>query len=173
MKDRTPTRFRSVTFQIMATKTPKKPPRKYSSDPKTRAAELVAEGKLGGRREGAGRPRKVSPETQSHPRPASAHMAAGIAELGPQMLGVIRDVLEDDTASDGAKLRALKAAVGIELKETELQLEESKRDLPSPPPEFENREDALSALAAKLAENPILRDRLLAAVAPRPPVTGQ
>lgn len=89
------------------------------------------------------------------------------------MFDVIRDVLTDEEASDGAKIRAMKAAIGIELKETELQLEESKRDLPPPPPDFENREDAVSALAARLSENPLLRDRLLAAVAGKPASAGQ
>lgn len=143
-----------------AKRPPRKPPKRYSSDPTERAKELVAEGRFGGKREGAGRPRKVSPESQS-PRPASAHVAAGVAELGPQMLGVIRDVLTDDQASDGAKLRALKAAVGIELKETELQLEEAKRT-GSRPPDFDTPEEGATQLMDKLRANPILRDRLLA-----------
>lgn len=144
-----------------AKKPPLKPPKRYSSDPSERAKELVAEGRFGGKREGAGRPRKVSPESQSA-RPAAAHIAAGVAELGPQMLGVIRDVLEDEEASEGAKLRALKAAVGVESKEAELQLVESQLGRPTQTPEFDTREESVSALVSKMRANPLLAQQMRA-----------
>jgi hypothetical protein len=153
--------------------------RKYSSDRRERMKELQAEGKMTPEHgKLGGRPRKVSPDTQKGPRPATAHLAAGIAELGPAMLRVVKDVLEDAEASDGAKLRALRIATGVELREGELQADEAKRAGPPPPPAFETPEEGAAQLIDKLRENPILRSRLLAvltaadAPAGIPPKTG-
>jgi hypothetical protein len=78
------------------------------------------------------------------------------------MLGVIRDVLEDEEASEGAKLRALKAAVGVESKEAELQLVESQLGRPTQTPEFDTREESVSALVSKMRANPLLAQQMRA-----------
>jgi hypothetical protein len=132
--------------------------KRYSSDPAERARELVAEGKFGGRQKGAGRPPKERTEDQSHPRPAAAAVRRAAAQNADKIAQVFVDVLRSD-ASDAQKVRSMKALLNVEQKEVAIELEERKLNV-APAPEFESREDAAHALAAKLAANPLLAQRL-------------
>jgi hypothetical protein len=144
-----------------------KRPRKYASDPRERARELVRDGKLGGARPGSGRPRKSTGKSQSnHPRPAAAAIAAFARDHADELAQVFADVLDDPDATDAQKLRAVRSMLGIEMKETEFQLEERKLNRPAPTPEHGSAEDAAAQLAARLAANPIVTRRLLAVLAP-------
>lgn len=96
--------------------------KRYSSDPKQRAAELVAEGKIGGKREGAGRPRKVTSDGQ--PKRASTVIADYVRENAEDMAKVITDCLLDPDASQLDKMRAVKLAVGIDSRESDREREE-------------------------------------------------
>lgn len=137
-----------------------KPRKKYSSDPKTRARELVAEGKFGGRQPGAGRPRK--PDSQKRKR-ASTVVAETARENADKIAGVFTDIVNDPEASRHIKLRAAKLATDIEGRETDRAREEDERaglsrssrdDLP------QDRDALVEALASKLAANPILAAQL-------------
>jgi len=144
-----------------------KPARRYSSDPKTRAAELVADGKIGGKRDGAGRPRKSTSESQSlQRRPAAQAVARAAREHADKIGQVFIDVLEDDDASDRQKVHAMRALIGIEQKEAALQLEEESAGRTPADEVPSDRGELTAALAAKLANDPLLRQqfsRLLAA----------
>ena len=76
--------------------------KRYSSDPKTRAAELVAEGKIGGRRQGAGRPRKGVTERQR--KRASTVITEYASENADRIAGVLLDVLLADDATRTEKM---------------------------------------------------------------------
>jgi hypothetical protein len=139
-----------------------KPARRYSSDPKTRAAELVKDGKIGGKREGAGRPRKSTSDTQ-RPKRASTVVAEALRENAELVASVIPDVVNDPDASRHIKLRAAKLAVDIEGREAERTREEDERagrfragggELP------EDRDELAAMLASKLAANPLLAAQL-------------
>jgi hypothetical protein len=143
-----------------------KPSRRYSSDPKTRAAELVKDGKIGGKREGAGRPRKSTSDSQK-PKRASTVVAEALRENAELVASVIPDVVNDPDASRHMKLRAAKLAVDIEGKEAERLREEDERlgrfgsgrgELPA------DRDALVETLAAKVAGNPMLAAELGAAL---------
>jgi hypothetical protein len=133
------------------------PRKKYSSDPKTRARELVAEGKFGGRQPGAGRRRK--PDSQK-PKRASAAIAQAARDNADKIASVFTGIVNDDDASRHIKMRAAKLAVDIEGREAERVREEddrlgrSRADLP------EDRDALVSALAEKVAANPVLAAQL-------------
>jgi hypothetical protein len=139
---------------------PPKSPKRYSSDPKTRAAELVAEGKLGGARPGAGRPRKSVTEAQ--PKRASTAVTEW-AQQNPELIAsVIPDVLNDPDASDHLKLRAVKLGLRVESDEVERQRQDEREgrspaELPDP---NADHSELVALLAAKFAANPLLARRL-------------
>jgi len=95
-------------------------------------------------------------------------MAEGISEMGPQMLKVIRDVLADDEASDTLKLRAIKAAVGIEGAETDRAVDELRDPSSARSQELaesaESAEEARERLAEMLT-HPVSGQRLRDALA--------
>jgi hypothetical protein len=136
-----------------------KRPRRYSSDPKTRAAELVKDGKLGGARPGAGRPRKSVADTQKRKR-ASTVITEAARENADKIAGVFSDVIGDPEASRHVKLRAAKLAIDIEHREDAHAREEDDRlgrsrgELP------QDRDALVDALAQKLAGNPLLAAQL-------------
>lgn len=139
-----------------------KPSRRYSSDPKIRAAELVRDGKIGGRREGAGRPRKSTSGSQK-PKRASTVVAEALRDNAELVASVIPDVVNDPDASRHVKLRAAKLALEIEGREAERVREEDERlgrfrsgrgELPA------DRDALVQALAAKVAANPMLAAQL-------------
>lgn len=105
--------------------------KRYSSDPKQRAAELVAEGKIGGKRKGAGRPRK--PTSDSQRKRASTVIAERAREVAPQMAAALVDVLLADDATRTEKMRAVKVLTGIEGVETDRERDELA-ELPFLPP---------------------------------------
>lgn len=96
-----------------------KKPKKYSSDPKERARQLVAEGKIGGARKGAGRPRHkraselVAEKAETH---ANKIVAAYLNALDP-----------NNTIKPEIRLQAAREWLEIERQERELQLKEEKR----------------------------------------------
>lgn len=137
--------------------------KRYSSDPKTRAAELVAEGKIGGRRQGAGRPRKGVTERQR--KRASTVITEYASENADRIAGVLLDVLLADDATRTEKMRAVKLLTGIETAETDRERDELADPNSAASLEMaETVEEAKSTLAAKLAD-PITGPRLRAALA--------
>ncbi len=149
---------------------PPKSGKRYSSDPKTRAGELVAEGKIGGKRSGAGRPRKgVSGNEKKR---ALTTVAEGLREKADLMAGVIPDVLNDPNASKAEKMQAARLAIRIEAAEEERRREEERRGGHDEPAHAEDRGAIVSHLARALS-NPIVRQRLAAALADQPPATEE
>lgn len=136
--------------------------RKYSSDPKQRAAELRAEGKFGGKQPGAGRPRKSA--SDAHPKRASAVIASYVRENGPEFARVLEDILRDPDASDAIKMRATKLALQIETNEEERQRQDEREGRSLELPDTDDREAVIDHLAAALA-NPIVRQRFSALLA--------
>jgi hypothetical protein len=150
-----------------------KPRRKYSSDPSERAKELVAEGRFGGKREGAGRPAKGVTEIQpNHPRPAAAAVRRAASQNADRIAQVFISVLDDETATDAQKVRSMRALLDVEQREVGIELEEAKLNRSSPGPQFAGAEDAAAQLASRIRENPILRSRLLGVLAAGPPPEG-
>jgi hypothetical protein len=147
------------------------PPKKYSSDPKTRARELVAEGRFGGRQPGAGRRRK--PDSQK-PKRASTVIVERLRENPELVASVIPDVMNDPDASRHMKLRAAKLAIDIEGREEEHRREDKRegrnRDRLAELPQ--DREALAEALAAKLASNPLLARSLAAVLARAGEIAG-
>ena len=137
--------------------------RRYSSDPAERARELVAEGKLGGPRKGAGRPRKLTSERER--KRASTVIAERAREVAPQMAAALADVLLDDDATRSEKLRAVKAMVNIEGVETDRE-----RDELADPASTRSQEIAATADEAKenlsqMLADPVTGSRLRSALA--------
>lgn len=154
--------FNDYTFDMPVvgfTSSSKKPARRYSSDPSERARQLVAEGKLGGARPGAGRPRKSVADTQKRKR-ASTVITEAARENADKIAGVFNDVIGDPDASRHIKLRAAKLAIDIEHREDAHAREEDDRlggsrgELP------QDRDALVDALAQKLAGNPLLAAQL-------------
>lgn len=137
--------------------------KRYSSDPKTRAAELVAEGKIGGKREGAGRPRKVTSDGQR--KRASTVIAEGARELAPQMAQVIADCLLDPDATRVDKMRALKLAVHVEGVETDREKEELCDPDSVRFQELAASADEARANLSKMLSDPLTGERLRDALA--------
>src|ERR1700743_43060 len=161
------------------TKPTETPSKRYSSDPKTRAAGLDAEDRLGGKQPGAGRPRKSVSEAQSeHRRPAAAAVAQAARDNADAISNVFVTILHDDTASNAAKVRAMKSFLSVEQREAELQLAEARAHTLPDRPLPESAEEAAAQLAAKLSGNPILAERFSAVLraagadTPNPPETG-
>jgi hypothetical protein len=135
--------------------------KRYSSDPKTRAAELVADGKLGGARAGAGRPRK---HTDAQSVRATSVIADGIRENADLAARVVPDVLRDPDASDRVKMQAIKLGLRIESADEDRRREDEREGRRAAElPDLDGDRDVLAAaLAAKLAANPMLARRLAA-----------
>jgi hypothetical protein len=147
---------------VVGFKTPAAKPRKrYSSDPKTRAAELVAEGKLGRARPGAGRPRK---HTEAQRPSASSVIADALRDNADLAASVVPDVLRDPNASDSMKLRAVKLGLRIEDAD-ENRRREDEREGRRPPESIDpaaDHSELVRSLVAKLAENPMVAHQLAA-----------
>ncbi|MEZ5076972.1 MAG: hypothetical protein R2725_05975 [Solirubrobacterales bacterium] len=139
--------------------------RKYSADPAERARELVAEGKIGGRRRGAGRPRKHTSEAQQPPRAATVVAEAARAN-SDKIAKVFTDVLSNPESSDRHKVQAVKAMLGIEGSEEDRQRDERRDDRSPERPEIETREQALASLAESLSD-PIVAERFSRLLASR------
>ena len=160
---------------VMPPKRPNKLPAKpsglgkrYSSDPKTRADELVAEGKIGGKRSGAGRRRKGV--TGSQKNRALTTVVEGLRENADLMARVIPDVLRDPHATKAEKMQAARLAIRIEAAEEERRREEERGGGHDEPAHAEDREAIVAHLARALS-NPIVRQRLAAALADQTPAT--
>lgn len=137
------------------------PRKRYAADRSERARQLVEDGKIGGARPGAGRPPKANTESQGR-RPAAEAVAAAARQHSESIAQVFVDVLQDDTASDSEKLRAMRALLGVETTEAKIQLEESKQsDLDPVTPE--SRKEAEANLSRALA-NPLVASRIAAAL---------
>jgi hypothetical protein len=137
--------------------------KRYSSDPKQRAAELVAEGKIGGKRKGAGRPRKVTSDGQR--KRASTVIAEYARENAEEMAKVITDCLLDPDATQAEKMRAVKLAVGIDSKESDRERDELADPNSSLSQEIaESADEARANLARKLSD-PVTGQRLRDALA--------
>jgi hypothetical protein len=93
---------------------------KYHSDPKIRMYQLLAEGRAGGKREGAGR------------RPRKKRAAEAIADhIRDRLQTKMQQALEralDEEAGVRANLDAVKLAVDIERGERALQIKEEEHD---------------------------------------------
>jgi hypothetical protein len=139
-------------------KPPEKPRKRYSSDRKTRAAELVAEGRLGGAQPGSGRPRKSVTEAQ--PKRASSAVTEW-AQANPDLIAsVIPDVLNDPDASDHLKLRAVKLGLKVESDEVERQRQDEREGIAPASAIPTDRRELESHLAALLISNPIVARRM-------------
>lgn len=136
---------------------------RYSSDPKQRARELVRDGKIGGARPGAGRPRKQH-TAKAHPRPAAARIAELAAENADEIAAVAIDVLLSKKATHNEKVRAIRALVGIEQREAALEVAE----ISEPPPQaaLPATRSGMEAELARMLTDPIVRDRFLALLSP-------
>jgi hypothetical protein len=113
----------------------------YSKDPKVRALQLVAEGKIGGPNRGQGRKRK--------PRAAEAVAEHVRNHLVPQIKDALEDALNSDSNKD--KLQAVGMAMDIERQEDKLKLQEESADI-----ENETREELIASLI-ELAEDPSIK----------------
>jgi hypothetical protein len=71
-------------------------------------------------------------------------------------------VLNDDDASDRQKVQAMKALIGIEQKEAALQLEEESAGRTPAKEVPTDRGELTAALAKRLANDPLLRQRFSA-----------
>lgn len=136
--------------------------KRYSSDPKTRAAELVAEGKIGGKRKGAGRPRKLTSERQR--KRASQVIAERARDVAPQMAAVLADVLLDDEATRSEKLRAVKAMVNIEGVESDRERDELADPASTRSQEIAATADEARERLAEMLNHPVSGPRLRAAM---------
>lgn len=89
----------------------------YDSDPQIRAYQMVYEGRIGGRRPGQGRPRKV-------------RAAEGIAEWTRKNEEKYINVLERalDDPDNRIALKAFEAGMTVERREAELQIKEDEID---------------------------------------------
>ena len=90
--------------------------KRYSSDPKERAKQLVAEGKIGGAREGSGRPRK---------RRVSEVINEKIEAHAEEIWSVYLDSISE-TSSPQIRLQAARDLLEIERKEVEHQRSEDE-----------------------------------------------
>jgi hypothetical protein len=138
------------------------PRKRYASDPKTRARELVEDGKIGGPRPGSGPRRKKHPDSQSVR--ASSVIAEELREHSDLAASVIPDVLRDPNASDRLKLAAIKLGLKIESDQADHDRQderEGRRSLDLPDADAD-RDELASGLAAKLAANPIVARRIAA-----------
>lgn len=130
--------------------------RKRRSDAAKRKHE---EGKLGGAEFGklGGRPRK---------KRATEVMAEGISEMGEEMLGVLKDAMDEENPHS-IRLKAVEAATKIEEKEARLAMDEEDHLRKM------GHEELVAAVAAKFATNPmvlaIFRQAGEADPAPTPP----
>ncbi len=117
------------------------------------------EGKLGGKEFGqlGGRPRK---------KRASEVVAEGVSEMGKEMLGVIKDAMQEDNPHS-IRLKAMEAGIKIEEKEARLQMDEEEQLRKM------GHDQLVSAVAEKFASNPmvlaIFRKAGESATAPPPP----
>lgn len=152
-------------------KTTKRGPKGFSSDPKQRMKELrerglmtPEHGHLGGR------PKKSATDTQ-RPKRAGTAVAEAAAENADKIAEVFASTLTSDELSDRQKVQALKVWLGVERVETDRERDE--RGDPANAERFEiaNREDAERALSEALG-NPIIRNRLSALLAAAPPDQG-
>lgn len=90
--------------------------KRYSSDPKERAKQLVAEGKIGGAREGSGRPRK---------KRVSEVINEKIESHAEEIWNVYLDSISE-TSSPQIRLQAARDLLEIERKEVEHQRSEDE-----------------------------------------------
>jgi hypothetical protein len=157
---------------VIGFKSDTKTKRRYASDPATRAAELVSEGRFGGKQPGAGRPRKSVTESQQR---ASTVVADAARENADLIASTFTDTLSDPDASRRARMKAGSTLIAIEGKEAEQQRADDREGLTRPSDLPEDRAELISHLAELVAGNPILARRLGAilssadAPAPEPP----
>lgn len=142
-----------------------KGPKGYSSDPKTRAAELVRDGKLGQAQPNAGRRKKSVNE--GHQKRASTVVAEYVRENGDEFAAVLERILRDPTASDAIKMRATKLALSIETGEEVRKREDERVGQDPELPDPDDRDAVVSHLAETLSD-PIVRNRLAAVLAGSP-----
>lgn len=141
--------------------------KKYSSDRRERMAELQAEGKLTPEHgKLGGRPRKSSVPQQKR----SSQVIAEWARENPEKLvQVFIDVLTDDDASRGDKLRAVKQMVGIEVGESDRERDEladpQSAMSQAVTADVEQAKDRLSSMLADPITGARLRDALSGLVA--------
>ena len=143
--------------------------RQYSSDPTTRAKELVAEGKLGGKRKGAGRPKGTT--TKPQPRRASTVIAEVARENGDKIAGVLVDALLDPDASKADRMRAIKMLVGTEDRETDRERDEASD--PSRAAVTAADGEEAKAKLARMLNDPVTGSRLRAVLASALPQTTE
>jgi hypothetical protein len=137
--------------------------KRYSSDPKQRAAELVAEGKIGGKRKGAGRPRK--PTSDGQRKRASTVIAERAREVAPQMAAALVDVLLADDATRTEKMRAVKVLTGIEGVETDRERDELADPNSSRAQEIAANADEAKEQLTQMLADPVTGQRLRDALA--------
>lgn len=160
------------------TKPTETPPRRYSSDPAERARELIAEGRLGGKQPGSGRPRKRVSEAQPR-KLAMTTVTERLRESAELIASVIPDVLNDPDATKSERMRAARLAIRIEGIDEDRRREEASEGRRSAMADLDaDRAELVAALAVKLAENPLLAQRLGAVLSaagadtPNPPGSG-
>lgn len=137
--------------------------RRYSSDPRERARQLVQEGKIGGARPGAGRPRKHTADGQR--KRASTVIAEHARENAEQMAKVVTDCILDPDATQAEKMRAVKLAVGIDVRESDRERDELADPNSARSQELAaNAEQARDKLSAMLSD-PVTGERLRDALA--------
>jgi hypothetical protein len=136
--------------------------RKYASDPATRAAELVSEGRFGGKQPGAGRPRKSASDSQQR---ASTVVADAARENADLIAATFVDTIRDPDSSRRAQMHASKTLIAIEGREAELTRADEPEGLAAPSGLPTDHSELVTHLATLVASNPIVARRLGALLA--------
>ena len=139
-------------------------PKRYSSDPKERARQLVAEGKIGGPRAGSGRPRKDR-QTGDHLPTAASVVAKAARENADKIVAVFEDAVEAGQA-DRTRLAAAKSWLGVEGEEAEREIRQAEVEVERQALETMSRDELVESLANMFARTPSLLALLRAAPQP-------
>jgi hypothetical protein len=145
--------------------------KRYSSDPKERARQLVAEGKIGGARPGSGRPRKDRTQTGDHLPTAASVVAKAARENADKIVAVFEDAVEAGQA-DRTRLAAAKSWLGVEGEEAEREIRQAEAEVERQALESMSRDELVESLAAMFARTPALAALLRSAPQPALEVAG-
>lgn len=128
---------------------------RYSSDPKERARQLVADGKIGGKRPGSGRPRKDQTQTGDQLPTAASVVAQAARENADKIVKVFEDAVEAGQ-TDRTKLAAVRTWIGVEGEEAEREIREQEAEVERKALESMTRDELAESLARMFARNPTL-----------------
>jgi hypothetical protein len=139
--------------------------KRYSSDPKVRARELVAEGKIGGPRAGSG----PKPKRTTEPQRASSVVAQAAKDHAEQIAATFTNVITDPDASDRQKMHASKTLVAIEAREAELTRADEREGLAAALDLPTDHGELVTYMAKLVLSKPLVARRLSAILASAAP----